>query len=236
MTDESNKFGVTEMAELAISAKKAGWFPGEFGTLANNHQQLSDMHDVTVGFAEIRHVVHVIDGDVEPEEIPEFEYAYHMKASLYVHKHTKLGELRCERRGRDLWLNDRRVVLRVARNPHGEDFKTADELSKWLSEVRGDGVALNHNVAKFLLNNQALYPPSWNSRTLYFPGTVYRARWLRRGVEVGWEWLPEEFKCEFVPILTNGTNWNGGLQTWFDHVRGSTNIWRELPPALPVIE
>lgn len=237
MANES-VFGINEMAELAISARKAGWLPGEFGALANQHGHLSDMHDVLVGHAEIRHIEHFIDGSAPAEEVLELSQGLHTPpAELFVHRHDQLGELRLERRGQLLFINGKRVGFHVL-GLSPEMYMTSSQLAERLAQTAKGKIVLNRNFAEFLCKNPYLIPQRWWGCTFFFPGTVYREK---HDFEPGdsWDTIPQEMRNEYVPAF----EYHGPRSLFCSEVNlvrtggdQEGSVMSILGPVLPVLE
>lgn len=179
---DDGKFSVNEMAELSISAGKAGFLPGEFGALANNHRLLRDLRDVLDGHAEITRKTYLLDANLDPLSTdygellnyPATDPQNQVCGVREVHHNAQLGMLEFARFGGDLFINGRKVRLDRYRSHSVPKKMSGPDLREWITHRRRDEVSLNASVCQFLVEHPKLVPKSWEGWTLLFPGTTFK--------------------------------------------------------------
>lgn len=124
-----------------------------------------------------------------------------------IEKHVKMGKVTIERRGGELWVNDKKVVLHRSDRQQNGRWIRGHELRE---ELTGKPV-LNACIIDFLLEHPEFIPDAWkkddagNTIYIFFWGTVYRnsdgflcVRYL------GWRGGAWDWDCDWL-----GDDWGG---------------------------
>jgi hypothetical protein len=178
MTTLSN-ISIGVMHELAITARKAGWEPKDFGDLAKNKEHLSRILPFVRGFSELGSSEHIIDRDDEPF-IPRFSV---------LHQHIKTGKVKWDPANIKLFHSTCKP------DKNARPLRDCAILDQVRQEMTRKPVC-NANVLDYLLRNPILIPESWKEYAVFFFGTSYLSKPSLRYVnirylrwhEVNWEW------------------------------------------------
>ena len=81
-----------------------------------------------------------------------------------------MGQLKLEKRGDDLFLNGKKLVLHLSKRQQNGKVIEGYELRKELTKA----TILNACVLDYLLKHPELIPDSWKGKFIFFWGTIYR--------------------------------------------------------------
>jgi hypothetical protein len=90
-----------------------------------------------------------------------------------IERHIKGGKVRLERRGDNLYVDGKKIVLHLVKRQTGNGVVQGYELRKELEN--GKLVLLNANILDYLLDHPEMIPDSWKGKAIFFWGTVYRS-------------------------------------------------------------
>lgn len=135
--------------ELAITATKVGFEPKDFATLAHSEDKMSAVLGFLRGTHEIRPIDHMIDLSI-PCELP-FTGAECVSPA-------KMGVVKLERRGNDLYLDSVKLDLFLSEKQKGGKVIGGHDLRKEL-EARGGNVG--GNILDHLVAHPELWPENW---------------------------------------------------------------------------
>lgn len=164
MSDKS-VMSARQSAELDHALERNGCTASDVKLLSQG-TILAEVKKVLNGYAEIKLIEHVLNGDADPF-VPN---------GWGVEVHTKNGQMKLERRGAHLYLNGKKIVLFASERQQGGKRVCGHELREELSGKK----VLNANVLDYLLAHPELIPEAWKEKTngnttyIFFWGTVYR--------------------------------------------------------------
>lgn len=188
--------------QLGDALEAAGYTPKDITKLRSSGK-LGEIKNVLKGNAEITLVTHTIDGDADP----------FMLSGWTVEAHQKTGAMKIERRGDDLYINDKKIELYLSKRQVGNKTIVGHKLREEVSKKE----ILNANVLDYLLAHLELIPKHWkkdengNIRYIFFWGTIYRhsdgslyVRFLYWfGVRWRWDcrWLDRDWRSSYPALV-----------------------------------
>ncbi len=148
--DMSSIYSIGQMNQLADRLEERGFTPDEV-TKLGQFENLSEVRGLFRGTHELKQVKHVIDCDADPFCPDGFK----------VEKHRKGGQLE--------W-GVSKIQFYLLKGQRDGSWVYDNELLKELT----DKPLLNANVLDYLLKNPHLIPKEWESKYVFFRGTIYR--------------------------------------------------------------
>lgn len=158
-----SEFSIVGLAhKVCLSAESAGYNPDRLNALAERPDLFKGVLQVQLGYAEIKPIEHVVNGDADPFT-PE-------GWSVESNGHQKSGPMKLKRRGLHLYVNSKKVILFTSEKQQGGKWVRGHELREELSSKK----VLNANVLDYLLAHPEFIPDEWKKKMVFFWGTVYR--------------------------------------------------------------
>lgn len=143
-----------QVHQLVEALEKNG-FTSEHITKLGQFKKLSSIIKVLDGYAEINLIQHVVDCDVAPLPLDDWE----------VEEHRKGGQFKFD------ILSLEKTKFYVSPNQTDGKYIEGNLLRKELANVP----VMNSNVLDYLLDNYEFIPKEWRNKDLYFWGTIYRS-------------------------------------------------------------
>jgi len=163
---------VGQANEIKMALRRAKFTSEEVERLSEGNT-LAQVRSVLRGFAEVRFVGHVVDRTKAPN-LPF--------PGCVIYEHNGNDLVRLELRSDDLYLDNKKVVLRVVENNFIGCRLTGHEVYSAL----GNSPVLDASVLDYLLEHLELIPESWkvnrfgHTQSIFFWGTIFRDSSLPR--------------------------------------------------------
>ena len=184
----STMYSIGAINQLADAFENAGLTSDDL-TKLRQFKDLAKLKDVITGEAVIKYPEHLIDCNADPFIPCSWELESHKKGGMFEFNKEKFF----------LYLTKKQKKRSIEGN----------ELRK---ELLGKPV-MNANVLDYLLAHPKLIPEEWESKYIFFWGTIYRnsngllyVRYLRwDGSQWGWRchWLDDDFAPGYVAVLAS---------------------------------
>jgi len=139
---------------------EAEGFTADDITKLGQYKDLDKIKQVLDGYAEIIPFSHVVDCDVAPEILSDWQ----------KEEHFKMGKLKLENRDGKLYANGQEVIRFLSKKQ--KDGKTIEGCELRLELASKS--TLNACILDYLLKHPELIPEEWKKGLTYFWGTIFR--------------------------------------------------------------
>jgi len=193
---------VGQANELKMAFRRADYTSEEVKRLSEGNI-LGEVRNVLRGLAEVKPIDHAIDHS----KTPKFPFN---GASVEEHRGTGVSKL--ERRGDDLYLDGKKILLHLEKSQKDDSIQ-----GHKLREKLAKQTVLDANILDYLVEHPELIPDTWKqdeegrTRYVFFWGTVFRHAdgnlcvrclcWGDGGWQVDYGWLVSDWFVSYPAAL-----------------------------------